>query len=284
MTPPARGRPRPPRRARPSREAGPQRRAVDPLGGDQVEGRRAVLELLSAGRRRVRRIHVADGQDPSPQLDEIERLALGRRVPLETVPRARLDAEARTFAPQGVVAIAEPVRPVDLERLARPRGRPPFLLVVAGVTDPQNLGALLRSAAGAGVTGVVLARHRSAHLSPSVVKVAAGAVEHLAFALVGGIPTALHALQRAGLFTVGLAAEAGRSLYDLALDDEPVALVVGGEERGLPPLVRRRCDEVVAIPQRGGVASLNVAAAGTVACFEIARRRAAPRGPATPSR
>jgi 23S rRNA (guanosine2251-2'-O)-methyltransferase len=255
------------------------RRPLHPLGGDQVEGRRAVLELLAAGKRRVRRIRIADGQDPSPQLDEIERLAASRRVPLETVPRARLDAEAKTFAPQGVVASAEPVRPLELARLVAPKRGAPFLLVVAGVTDPQNLGALLRSAAGAGVTGVVLARHRAAHLSPSVVKVAAGAVEHLSFSVVGGIPTALDELRRAGLFTIGLAADGARSLYDLKLDDAPVALVVGGEERGLAPLVRRRCDEVVAIPQRGGVASLNVASAGTVACFEIARRRAAATGP-----
>ncbi len=255
------------------------RRPAHPLGGDQVEGRRAVLELLAAGKRRVRRIRIADGQDPSPQLDEIERLAASRRVPLETVPRARLDAEAKTFAPQGVVASAEPVRPLELARLAAPKGRPPFLLVVAGVTDPQNLGALLRSAAGAGVTGVVLARHRAAHLSPSVVKVAAGAVEHLSFSVVGGIPAALDELRRAGLFTIGLAADGGRSLYDLKLDNARVALVVGGEERGLAPLVRRRCDEVVAIPQRGGVASLNVASAGTVACFEVARRRAAAIAP-----
>lgn len=232
-----------------------------------------MLELLSAGRRRVRRVRIAEGQDPSPQLDEIERLAGRRRVPLETVPRARLDAEARTFAPQGVVALAEPCRPVELLDLIAGHDGPAFLVVVAGVTDPQNLGALLRSAAGAGVGGVVLARHRAAHLSPSVVKVAAGAVEHLDFAVVGGIPAALIELGRAGVHCVGLAVEAARSLYDLALGDEPVALVVGGEERGLPALVRRRCDELVSIPQRGGVASLNVAAASTVACFEVARRR-----------
>ncbi|MGH9047345.1 MAG: TrmH family RNA methyltransferase [Acidimicrobiales bacterium] len=275
MTPPA-GRPGPRRGPPGPREqhGGGARRGIHPLGGDQVEGRRAVLELLTAGRRRVRRIRIADGQDPSPQLDEIERVAAHRRVPLETVPRARLDAEAKTFAPQGVLALAEPVGPVELARLASPKRGAPFLLVVAGVTDPQNLGALLRSAAGAGVSGVVLARHRAAHLSPSVVKVAAGAVEHLAFSVVGGIPAALEELRRAGLFTIGLAADGERSLYGLRIDDAPVALVVGGEERGLAPLVRRRCDEVVSIPQRGGVASLNVAAAGTVACFEMARRRA----------
>jgi 23S rRNA (guanosine2251-2'-O)-methyltransferase len=250
------------------------RRPLHPLGGDQVEGRRAVLELLTAGTRRVRKIKIAEGQDPSPQLDEIERLAGARRIPLETVPRVRFDAEAKTFAPQGVMASAAPVALGELARLAAPRRGSPFLLVVAGVTDPQNLGALLRSAACAGVTGVVLARHRAAHLSPSVVKVAAGAIEHLDFCVVGGIPAALAELTRAGVFTVGLAADGDRSLYEVTVGDAGVALVVGGEERGLAPLVRRRCDEVVAIPQHGGVASLNVAAAGAVACFAIARGRA----------
>jgi 23S rRNA (guanosine2251-2'-O)-methyltransferase len=231
-----------------------------------------VLELLAVGRRRVRRVRVADGQDPSPQLDEIERLAAHRRIPLETVPPARLAAEAATSAPQGVIATAAPCRPVELADLVV--GTSPFLLVVAGVTDPQNLGALLRSAAGAGVTGVVLPRHRSAHLSPSAVKAAAGAVEHLEFCVVGGVPAALAELARAGVRVVGLAADAPRSIYDLELSDGGVAVVVGGEERGLAPLVRRRCDEVVAIPRRGGVASLNAAAAGAVACFELARRRA----------
>jgi len=219
-------------------------------------------------------VRVAEGQDPSPQLDEIERLASQRRIPLEMVSRARLEAEAKTFAPQGVIATAEPCALFDLDDLLSTRLGPPFLLVVAGVTDPQNLGALLRSAAGAGVRGVVLPRHRSAHLSPSVVKVAAGAVEHLDFSVVGGIPAALTELSRAGLFTIGLAADGERSLFGLDIGDAPVALVVGGEEKGLAPLVRRRCDEVVAIPQQGGVASLNVAAAGAVACFEVARRRA----------
>lgn len=250
------------------------RRPLHPLGGDQVEGRRAVLELLSAGKRRVRKVRVAEGQEPSPQLDEIERLASRRGIPLETVPRVRLDSDAKTFAPQGVIATAAPVELFELGQLATPRRGNPFLLVVAGVTDPQNLGALLRSAACAGVTGVVLARHRAAHLSPSVVKVAAGAVEHLSFCVVGGIPAALSELTRAGVFAIGLAADGDRSIYDLRLGDAPVALVVGGEERGLAPLVRRRCDEVVAIPQPGGVASLNVAAAGTIACFEVARGRA----------
>jgi 23S rRNA (guanosine2251-2'-O)-methyltransferase len=256
----------------------PRPEALSELGGDQVEGRRAVLELLETGRRTVRRVMVAEDQDASPQLDRIEALAAKLRVPLETVPYARLHAQARTEAPQGVLALARPVEPVPLEDLGAPAaagGSPPFLLVAAGITDPRNLGALLRSAECAGVTGVVLPRHRSARLSPTVAKTAAGAIEHMRFAAVGGIPAALTTLRDLGVWSIGLAAEAGQSLYDLPLGDGPVALVVGSEEKGLAPLVRRRCDALASIPQHGALPSLNVGVAGAVACFEVARQRAA---------
>jgi len=258
----------------PERRSG-RRSASGELGGDQVEGRRAVLELLAAGRRPVRRLLMADGLDPSSQLDEIEALAYRRRVRIETVGRARLDNEARTEAPQGVLAYAEPIEPTPLEDLCRPTrsGRLPFLLVAAGITDPRNLGALLRSAECAGATGVVLPRHRAAHLSPTVAKVAAGALEHLDFCVVGGIPAALDEMTKAGVWTVGLAGEAERSIYSLPLGEVAVALVMGSEEKGLAPLVRRRCDELVAIPQHGNLASLNVGVAGAVAFFEVARQR-----------
>jgi len=245
------------------------------LGGDQVEGRQAVLELLSVGRRTVRRIMLAEDQDPSPQLDRIEELAGRMRVPVETVPRARLDSQARTESPQGVLALARPLEPVALEDLAAPdrHGTAPFLLVAAGITDPRNLGALLRSAECAGVTGVVLPRHRSARLSPTVTKTAAGAIEHLPFAVVGGVPAALSELRDRGVWSIGLAGEADQSLYQLPLGVGPVALVVGSEDKGLAPLVRRRCDAVASIPQHGKLPSLNVGVAGAVACFEVARQR-----------
>jgi 23S rRNA (guanosine2251-2'-O)-methyltransferase len=247
------------------------------LGGDQVEGRQSVRELLAVGARTVRRVLVADGLESSAQLDEIEALAVRRKVRVETVSRARLESVARTDSHQGVVAQAHAVEPVPVEELAEsaPGAPAPFLLVVSGVTDPRNLGALLRSAECAGVTGVVLARHRAAHLTPTATKVAAGAVEHLRFALVGGIPTALSTLHDHGITVLGLAGEAKESLYRVPLGDEPVALVVGGEERGLAPLARRRCDAVVAIPQHGALPSLNVSVAGALACFEVARRRLA---------
>jgi 23S rRNA (guanosine2251-2'-O)-methyltransferase len=234
-----------------------------------------VLELLSVGRRTVRQILLAEDQDPSPQLDRIEELAARLRIPVETVPRHRLDAQARTEAPQGVLAIARPIEPVSLEDLCTPnrQGVQPFLLVAAGITDPRNLGALLRSAECAGVNGVILPRHRSARLSPTVAKTAAGAIEHLGFAVVGGIPAALSQMTELGVWSVGLAGESSLSLYDLPLGEGPLALVVGSEEKGLAPLVRRRCDAVVSIPQHGSLPSLNVGVAGAVAAFEVARQR-----------
>lgn len=252
-----------PRRA-PSREK-------EGLGGEQVEGRHAVLELLKARRRAIQKIYVADAQDPSDILDAIEREAQRQRVPVQVISMARLDREARTEGHQGVMALASRLETVTLEDLLE--NTYPFLLVCDGVTDPRNLGAMLRSADGAGVTGVVVPRHRSARISPSVTKTAAGAVEYLTFCDVGGIPTAIDQLNRAGVLTVGLAGESKDSIYELDLASTPVALVVGGEEKGLAPLTRKRCAAVVSIPQLGKISSLNAGVAVSVAAFEVARQR-----------
>ncbi len=247
------------------------------LGGDQVEGRQAVRELLSAGRRPVTTLLMAEGMDAAEILDDIEALAVRRRVKVEYVSRKRIDAAARTDGSQGVVAMARPIDDTPLEALCQPtkRGRVPFLLVLDGITDPHNLGAVLRSAECAGVTGIVLPRHRSAHLSPTVAKVAAGAIEYLPMALVAGVPTALQQLSDLGVVTVGLVGEAPTSLYRLPLGDQPVALVLGSEGSGLAALTRRRCNELAAIPQHGTLSSLNVATAGAIACFDVARQRSA---------
>lgn len=250
------------------------------LGGEQVEGRRAVRELLSAGARRVRDVWLLEEADELGPLERIAELALSRRVPVRRVARSRLQAEARTDAPQGVLAHADPLAESDLEELCRRRsGQAPFLVVVDGVTDPSNLGALLRTAECAGATGVVLPRRRSAHVTPTVAKAAAGAIEHLPMALASGTPTALRELARRGVWTVGLDARGTESLFSLELAEEPLALVLGAEGRGLGRLAHKSCDVVVAIPQHGRLASLNVAAAAAVACFFVAEARGG-RGPA----
>jgi 23S rRNA (guanosine2251-2'-O)-methyltransferase len=248
------------------------------LGGEQVEGRQAVRELLLADRRKVREVWVAVSEHDDPEaVDDLAELAMSVGVPVRDVSRAKLLAEARTESPQGVLAKAHGLPEAELEQLAkRPRKGPaPFLLAVDGVTDPGNLGALLRSAEGAGVTGVVLPRHRAVHITPTVAKAAAGAIEHLPMTVVGGLPAAITKLQDLGVLVVGLDMGGSTSLFDLPVSDEPVMLVLGAEGKGLSRLVAQRCDVVASIPLAGQLASLNVAAAGVLACFEVARRRIA---------
>jgi len=239
---------------------------VKELGGEQVEGRRAVRELLVARRRRVRDVWL------SVEDDELMSLAEAGNVAIRRVSRAQLDREARSDAPQGVLAHAAPLPETPLEQLCDPAT---FLLILDGVTDPQNLGALLRTALLAGATGAVLPRHRAAHITPSVAKAAAGAVEYLPIAVVAGIPSAMRVLADRGVWTVGLDAAARHSVWDMEVATAAVALVLGAEGSGLSRLVRDRCDLLVSIPQRGPLDSLNVSAAGAVAAFEVARRRRA---------
>jgi 23S rRNA (guanosine2251-2'-O)-methyltransferase len=258
------------------------------LGGDQVEGRQAVRELLLAGTRPVREVWMENDGGDASILRDIRELAESSRVPLNVVGRGRFSAQARSEAPQGVLALAAPLPEADLDDLVAGRRRAndssgrtadhhvavvPFIVALDGITDPGNLGAILRSAECAGVTGVVLPRHRAVHVTPAATKAAAGAVEHLPIAVVGGLPAALARMRDADVYVIGLDGQAATSLYDLAGPDGPVCVVLGAEGRGLSRLVRERCDELVAIPMHGRLGSLNVSAAAALACFEIDRRR-----------
>jgi 23S rRNA (guanosine2251-2'-O)-methyltransferase len=216
---------------------------------------------------------MAEGLDPAPVLREINELAKKARVPVRYVGRNALEAEARTEGPQGVLAHAQALPEWDFDDLCRDRARPPFLLAFDGVTDPQNLGALLRSAEAAGVTGAVLPRHRTAHVTPAVTKAAAGAVERVRLSVVPGLPAALARARDLGIWVVGLDEGGGQSLFDLEVATEPLLLVVGAEGAGLSRLAKARCDVIARIPLKGSIPSLNVAAAGTLAVFEVSRRR-----------
>lgn len=260
-------------------EPAPSRPSDKGLGGEQIEGRQAVRELLIAGRRRVREIWVAGQSDDESAVSEIVGdivdIARTMRVPVQQVARKRLDAQARSEAPQGVIAFAAPVPEAGFAELLQRRGsRPPFLVAVDGVTDPGNLGALLRCCDGAGVSGVLLPRHRAVHVTPTVAKAAAGAVEHVPMSVVGGLPAALARVRDAGIWVVGLDDAADRSLFELGdLAAEAICLVLGAEGPGLSRLVRERCDVIVSIPMRGRLSSLNVSAAAALATYEVARHR-----------
>ena len=211
------------------------------LGGQQVEGRQAVRELLIAGRRRVQEIWLSAELAGDDSVADIVELARVGRVPVAHVAKAKLEARAKSEAPQGVIAFAAELPEADLDELLRGRrGRRPFLVAVDGVTDPGNLGAILRSCEGAGVDGVLIPRHRAVHVTPTVAKAAAGAAEYVPIALVGGLPATLTRLRGAGIWVVGLDDAADRSLFDLGdLAAEGICLVLGAEGAGLSRLVRR---------------------------------------------
>jgi 23S rRNA (guanosine2251-2'-O)-methyltransferase len=233
-----------------------------------VEGRRAVRELLRAGRRRVRTVTISADADPDPLLDEIAELA---GPALRTAAAERVAAIARTDAHQGVVASAAPLVAADLDALLDDEQA--FLVALDGVTDPRNLGAVMRVAETAGATGVVLPRHRSARVTPTVAKAAAGAIEYVPIALVSGIPAALDRARRAGVWSVGLDEHASQSVDDLTVADQRLVVVLGAEGSGLSRLTRDRCDVVVRVPMRGMLDSLNVATAAAVVCHVVARDR-----------
>jgi len=260
------------RNAAPKRGKAPQDKG---LGGEQVEGRQAVRELLIAQRRKVREIWMANDIDPAPIIEDIAQLARAARVQIMEVARKRLEERARSEAPQGIIAFAAPIPEAPFADMLRPsNGVAPFLVAVDGVTDPGNLGAVLRCCDGAGVTGVVLPRHRAVHVTPTVAKASAGAVEHVPMALVSGLPTAITAMRDKGIWVVGLDDKGKSTLFDIAkLATEGICMVLGAEGAGVSRLVRERCDEVVSIPMLGQVSSLNVSAAAALATYEVARAR-----------
>ena len=197
-------------------------------------------------------------------------------MPIHRVDRERLDA--LTLHHQGVVAEAAPLEYATFEDLlARIQQHPagaPIVLVLDSLQDPQNFGTLLRTAAAVGVSGVVLPEHRAVGVTPAVAKVASGATEHLTIVRATNLARALADLTSAGLWVVGLDAHGGQSLdaTDLAV---PLALVVGGEGKGLGRLIREACDLVVSLPMTARTESLNAAVAGSIVLYDAFRRRAA---------
>ena len=233
--------------------------------GQQVEGRRAVRELIVAGRRRVNEVWITG------DAGEIEDLAEDAGARIRRVPADQLAGRARTESPQGVIVFAAPLPSVDVDELFDDPAA--FLVAVDGVTDPQNLGAIMRTAEVSGATGIVLPKHRAVGITPTVAKAAAGAIEYLPIAFVSGVAGALERAARERVWSVGLDADGDASIFDVPVADQPLVLVLGAEGSGISRLARARCDVVASIPMHGNIESLNVSAAAAVACTEIARRR-----------
>lgn len=200
----------------------------------------------------------------------MEQLAHQANVLVRYEPNAFFSAFAHGGVHQGVAACMGPFPYVSLQTVLAKEAE--VLLILDGILDPRNLGALLRTAEAAGVGGVIMTKDRSAPLSPLVEKTAAGATAYLSICRVENLARALAAVRQAGYWLVGLAPEAQQTLYDLELSQR-IALLLGGEEKGLRSLTRQKCDYLVAIPMSGKIKSLNVSAACAVSLYELLRRR-----------
>jgi 23S rRNA (guanosine2251-2'-O)-methyltransferase len=233
-----------------------------------IYGINPVLEALRAGR--VRELRVGDRADV--RLQRVLALAAERRVRVRHAPADVLERESRRGVHQGIVADVEEGTNYSVGELVAAATGAPLVVVLDGIEDPHNLGAIVRTADAAGADGVVLQSRRSAARSGIAAKASAGAMTHVKMAEVVNIARALDELKDAGVWTVGLAGEAAEA-YDAVDFTLPTALVFGAEGAGLRRLVRERCDRLACIPMRGEVASLNVSVAAGVVLFEALRQR-----------
>jgi len=243
---------------------------------DQLEGRHPVLEALKAGRP-LDEILIARETKPAKIVDDIVRLARRRGVAVRELPRKAIDERAKSRAPQGVIALTPPFTYSAVNEMleaASDAGQVPLLVALDGVTDPQNVGTLARSAQAAGAHGLILRERRSAHVTPTVEKAAGGALALLPVAQVSNLDRTLASVKEDGVWIVSLDADAEVSIYDADIVTAPVCIVVGSEGVGVSHLIRKRSDFCVRIPMYGSVGSLNAATAGAIALFEIQRRRA----------
>ena len=237
-----------------------------------IYGINPVLEALRAGRVKELRVGMRSGD----RVRELVALASDHGVSVRQVSPEILERQARGGVHQGVVADVEERAEYSVAELVSGAQTTPLIVVLDGIEDPHNLGAILRTADAAGVDGVVLQTRRSAALSGAAAKASAGALAHVRIAEVVNIARAVEELKAAGVWTVGLAGD-GTTQYDAVDYTVPTALVFGAEGTGLRRLVRERCDFVASIPMQGHVGSLNVSVAAGIALFEAVRQRASAR-------
>jgi 23S rRNA (guanosine2251-2'-O)-methyltransferase len=276
-TPKAKDRPGHPAQRR-AKAADQDRRPSRRSGGDSdewVAGRNAVVEALRA-RVPARTVYVAEGTERDDRLREVFRLTSEQRLPITEVTRAELDRMTSRAVHQGVAMRVPPyeyAHPDDLTQAAADADEPALIVALDSVTDPRNLGAVVRSAAGFGAHGVVVPERRAAGMTAAAWKSSAGAAARIPVARATNLTRQLKTYAESGLMIAGLAADGEVSLPDLDLADGPLVLVVGAEGKGLSRLVSETCDVRVAIPMASGLESLNAGVAAGIALYEISRIR-----------
>lgn len=234
-----------------------------------ILGRNPVREALRAGRP-INKILLTRGE-LAPPLLELSRTAREKGVPVQQTDRAQLDKLSGGHPHQGVIAFVAPREYLDMDELLSLAGSNPFLIMLDEINDPHNLGAILRTADAAGAHGVIIPKRRSASLTPAVARASAGAVEYVPVARVTNMARTIEELKEQGIWVVG--AHMTGELYWEARLDGPLALVIGGEDKGLGRLVREKCDLLVRLPMYGRVGSLNASVAAALLSYEVLRQR-----------
>ena len=249
------------------------RRRPAPEADGIIEGRNAVIEALRAGTA-IDKIYLQKGETDKT-LGHIASKARAAGAVVVEADRRKLDAMSRTHAHQGVIALSavrEYASVEDILRSAEDRGEAPLLVICDELSDPHNLGAVIRTAECAGAHGVIIPKRRSAGLTAVVAKTSAGAVAHVPVARVPNLPALLDDLKKRGIWVFGTAADGATPLYDADLKG-PAAIVIGSEGSGMGRLVAERCDFLVSIPMRGRLNSLNASAAAAILLYEAVRQR-----------
>lgn len=239
----------------------------------RVEGRNPVIEALKSGRT-VERIFVAKGLQEG-SIRQIISMARERHIVISEVERARLDAMSETKSHQGVIAIVSPYSYVEVDEIleyAREKNEHPFIVILDEVSDPHNLGSILRTAEACGVHGVIISKRRAVGLTPTVAKASAGAIEYMNVAKVANISQTIKNLKENGLWVVGADMD-GEKMYFEADLKGPIAIVIGSEGEGIGKLVKESCDFIVKLPMMGRISSLNASVAGGIIMYEAVRQR-----------
>ncbi len=238
-----------------------------------IEGRNAVIEALRAGEN-IDKIYILKGETDKT-LGHIASKARAAGIVVVDADRRKLDGMSRTHSHQGVIALAavrQYVSVEDILRIAADKGETPLIVVCDEISDPHNLGAIIRTAECAGAHGIVIPKRRSAGLTAVVAKTSAGAVAHMPVARVPNIPALLKDLKKQGVWVFGTAADGNTTLYSADLKG-PAAIVIGSEGDGMTRLAAENCDFLVSIPMRGKLNSLNASAAAAILLYEAVRQR-----------
>ena len=239
-----------------------------------VFGLNPVLEALKAQNRRCYKIIIEQGK-PQARLNSLILLAHENKVPIETIPKTAFQKKYRDYNHQGVIGVFAIIPALELEELIKlvfQKSPLPILVALDSIQDPQNLGAIIRSAEALGIHGIILPKNRTSTINETVAKCSSGAIEYLPISWVTNLTRGIEQLKKAGFWIAGIVPDGNTPCYQHKFD-EPMVLVIGGEEKGIRPLLKKSCDVTLKIPMEGSLESLNASAAAAVIFYETLRQK-----------